>query len=221
MNKRLILTVILTAALVLFAAACQKTDTPQIPSEPGASEEGNETEMTKAQAEGYKRAEEATLWVNLRMDSGQDIVIELDPESAPVTVANFQKLVGESFYDGIIFHRIIPGFMIQGGDPSGTGRGGSEEQIKGEFTSNGVDNRLPHDRGTVSMARTPVPDSASSQFFICHGDSHFLDGDYAAFGRVVQGMDEVDRIAALRTNASDYPETPPVMAEVFFVEPAA
>ncbi|HHU04046.1 MAG TPA: peptidylprolyl isomerase [Fastidiosipila sp.] len=155
--------------------------------------------------------------VNILMDSGKSIVIELDAEAAPITVENFQKLVSENFYDGIIFHRIIPGFMIQGGDPKGTGTGGSEQTIKGEFRSNGVDNRLSHVRGVVSMARTQVPNSASSQFFICHADSTFLDGEYAAFGTVIYGMDEVDRIAESKTNRSDFPEQPPVMEKVFFV----
>ena len=173
----------------------------------------------KTSAQGYTKSEEATLYVNLAMDSGQHMVIELDPQAAPLTVANFQKLVGQGFYDGVIFHRIIPHFMIQGGDPQGTGRGGSDRKIKGEFASNGVDNPLSHERGVVSMARTPMPDSASSQFFICHGDSPFLDGDYAAFGRLVFGMDEVDRIAALTTDANDFPQTPPVMEAVFFVSP--
>lgn len=148
-------------------------------------------------------------------------MIELDPKNAPISVANFQKLVGESFYDEIIFHRVIAGFMIQGGDPEGTGRGGSKEQIKGEFASNGVDNRLSHERGVVSMARTPSPNSASSQFFICHGDSEFLDGDYAAFGRVIFGMDEVDRIATLQKDGNDFPAIPPVMERVFFVNPVS
>lgn len=170
-------------------------------------------------ADGYMVSEEPTTYVDLLMDSGQHLVIELAPDAAPVTVANFQKLVGDSFYDGLIFHRIIRGFMIQGGDPTGTGRGGSEEQIKGEFRSNGVDNPLSHERGVISMARTPHPDSASSQFFICHGDSLFLDGEYAAFGRVVLGMEEVDRIASLKTGAADFPDTPPVMERVFFVSP--
>ncbi|MDD2426744.1 MAG: peptidylprolyl isomerase [Eubacteriales bacterium] len=168
-------------------------------------------------AAGFKKAAEATNLVNILMDSGKSIVIELDEKAAPISVANFQKLVSESFYDGIIFHRIIPGFMIQGGDPQGTGIGGSDMKIKGEFKSNGVDNRLSHLRGVVSMARTQVPDSASSQFFICHEDSTFLDGEYAAFGKVVAGMDEVDRIARLKTNRNDFPDSPPVMKHVFFV----
>lgn len=168
-------------------------------------------------AKGYNKTDEATNLVNIAMDSGDHIVIELEPEEAPITVSNFQKLVSESFFDGIIFHRIIRGFMIQGGDPTGTGRGGAETKIKGEFASNGVDNRLSHRRGVVSMARTQIPDSASSQFFICHGDSLFLDGEYAAFGRVVHGMDVVDCIADLETDRSDFPDIPPVMEKVFFV----
>ena len=175
--------------------------------------------MEYSAADGYVMVEEPGEYVDLLLDSGQHIVIALDREAAPVTVANFQKLVGESFYDGLIFHRIIQGFMIQGGDPTGTGRGGSEETIKGEFLSNGFPNQLSHERGVVSMARTPLPDSASSQFFICHGDSRFLDGDYAAFGRVVLGMEEVDRLALLETGSGDFPRTPPVMERVFFVRP--
>ena len=182
-------------------------------------QEGTESKMDYTAAEGYEIASEPTDYVDILMDSGQHLVIRLDPGAAPHTVENFKKLAGESFYDGLIFHRIIEHFMIQGGDPTGTGRGGSEDLIKGEFLSNGVDNRLSHERGVVSMARTPLPDSASSQFFICHGDSQFLDGDYAAFGRVVYGMDELDRIARLETGPGDYPETPPVMEKVFFVQP--
>lgn len=122
------------------------------------------------------------------------ITIELDPEAAPITVANFKKLVNEGFYDGLTFHRIIKDFMMQGGDPLGNGTGGSEEEIKGEFSSNGVDNPLSHTRGAVSMARSMMPDSASSQFFIVHQDSIYLDGDYAVFGYVTEGMDVVDKV---------------------------
>ena len=122
------------------------------------------------------------------------ITIELDPSAAPITVANFKKLVNEGFYDGLTFHRIIKDFMMQGGDPLGNGTGGSEEEIKGEFSSNGVDNPLSHTRGAVSMARSMMPDSASSQFFIVHQDSIYLDGDYAVFGYVTEGMDVVDKV---------------------------
>lgn len=122
------------------------------------------------------------------------IELELDADQAPITVTNFVKLAQENFYDGLTFHRIIEDFMMQGGDPKGDGTGGSDETIKGEFDSNGVKNEISHTRGTISMARSSMPDSASSQFFICHADSDFLDGEYAAFGHVTEGMDVVDAI---------------------------
>jgi len=143
--------------------------------------------------------------VIIEMENGKKIEIELYPEVAPITVANFEKLVKEGFYDGLIFHRVIPGFMIQGGDPTGTGRGGSSERIKGEFASNGVKNTLKHTRGVISMARSMDPNSASSQFFIMHMDAPHLDGDYAAFGKVVSGMDVVDEIATCATGFMDRP----------------
>ncbi len=133
------------------------------------------------------------------------IELELFPETAPITVKNFLKLVDEKFYDGIIFHRVIKGFMIQGGDPKGIGVGGSKDQIKGEFLSNGVKNLLKHSRGVISMARTMVPDSASSQFFIMHKDSPHLDGQYAAFGVVTKGIEVVDTIADVETDYRDKP----------------
>ncbi len=133
-------------------------------------------------------------------------VIELQPDFAPKTVNNFKSLVAKGFYDGLIFHRVIPGFMAQGGDPEGTGMGGSKESIKGEFRSNGFkDNTLKHERGTVSMARTNDPDSASSQFFICFDDASYLDGDYAAFGKVIYGMETVDKIGEAVTDENDKP----------------
>ncbi len=144
--------------------------------------------------------------VTITMETGKQIKIELLPEYAPKTVANFEKLVKEGFYDGLTFHRIIPGFMIQGGDPLGNGMGGAKEKIPGEFKQNGfAQNTLKHVRGVISMARSQDPNSASSQFFIMHEDGAFLDGQYAAFGRVVEGMDVVDAIASVRTNAMDKP----------------
>ena len=130
--------------------------------------------------------------VKVVMENGGEFVIELYPEYAPVTVKNFEKLVKSGFYDGLTFHRVIDGFMAQGGDPEGTGCGGSDENIKGEFLQNGVNNPLSHTRGVVSMARSSNPDSASSQFFICYDDCSFLDGQYAAFGKVISGMETVD-----------------------------
>ena len=132
--------------------------------------------------------------VTFEMANGDVIKAELYPEVAPNTVNNFISLVKKGFYDGLIFHRVIPGFMIQGGDPNGNGTGGSEKTIKGEFSANGVENDISHVRGTISMARSSDPDSASSQFFIVQSDSTFLDGDYAAFGKVTEGMDIVDEI---------------------------
>ena len=132
--------------------------------------------------------------VTIEMENGDIMKAELYPEIAPNTVNNFISLIKKGFYDGLIFHRVISGFMIQGGDPNGDGTGGSEENIKGEFSNNGVDNDISHTRGTISMARASDPDSASSQFFIVQADSTFLDGDYAGFGHVTEGMDIVDKI---------------------------
>ncbi len=143
--------------------------------------------------------------VTIEMENGKKIKLELYPDKAPITVANFEKLVKKGFYDGIIFHRVIWGFMIQGGDPTGTGTGGSKERIKGEFLANGVVNSIKHTRGVISMARTADPNSASSQFFIMHRDAPHLDGQYAAFGKVVEGIEVVDEIASVDTNAMDKP----------------
>lgn len=134
------------------------------------------------------------------MKDGGVIDLELDKKAAPVTVENFEKLVKDKFYDGLIFHRVIPGFMIQGGDPEGTGMGGPGWHIKGEFAANGWDNPIAHKRGVISMARAQDPNSAGSQFFIMHRDASYLDGQYAAFGKVVRGIEVVDKIAGVRTN---------------------
>lgn len=143
--------------------------------------------------------------VIIEMESGPEIKIELYPLLAPNTVRNFISLVKQGFYNGVVFHRVIPGFMIQGGCPQGTGTGGPGYSIKGEFSSNGFPNSLTHTRGVISMARTAVPDSAGSQFFIMTDPAPHLDGQYAAFGKVVSGMEEVDRIAAVEKNFSDKP----------------
>ena len=152
--------------------------------------------------------------VVITMDTGEVIKLELYPEIAPKTVENFEKLVKDGFYNGLTFHRIIRGFMIQGGCPKGNGTGGPGWQIKGEFAANGWKNDLKHTRGVISMARTGHPDSAGSQFFIMHEDAPHLDGQYAAFGKVVEGMDVVDRIAAVRTLWGDRPMQPVVMQSV-------
>ena len=149
--------------------------------------------------------------IQIEMENGKLIKIELYPDIAPETVKNFEKLVLEGFYDGLIFHRVIEGFMIQGGCPDGTGMGGPGYNIKGEFSSNGVKNDLKHTKGVISMARSMRPDSAGSQFFIMHKDAPHLDGEYAAFGKVVEGIDVVDEIAAVSVDRNDKPKNPQVM----------
>ncbi|MDE6035693.1 MAG: peptidylprolyl isomerase [Ruminococcus sp.] len=152
--------------------------------------------------------------VNIEMENGKNIKIELYPEIAPITCENFEKLVKSGFYDGLIFHRVISGFMIQGGCPLGTGTGGPGWNIKGEFSSNGVPNDLKHTRGVISMARSMMPNSAGSQFFIMHQDAPHLDGQYASFGKVVEGMDVVDEIAGVSTDYHDKPLEPQIMKKV-------
>ena len=156
--------------------------------------------------------------VEIKIQNSGTIKLELYPEKAPKTVANFEKLVNEGFYNGLTFHRVISGFMIQGGDPTGTGMGGADENIKGEFAVNGVANDISHVRGVISMARSRSYDSASSQFFICHADAKYLDGQYAAFGRVIEGMEVVDEIAEVKTDYSDRPMIDMVIKTITVVE---
>ncbi len=144
--------------------------------------------------------------VTIEMENGGKIVAELYPEIAPETVNNFVYLAGQGFYDGLIFHRVISGFMIQGGDPLGDGTGGPGYCIKGEFLMNGIKNELSHKRGVLSMARAGHPNSAGSQFFIMHADAKFLNNQYAAFGKVTEGMDVVDQIASVKTDGNDRPK---------------
>ena len=155
--------------------------------------------------------------ITIEMKDGGVIKAELYPDIAPISVDNFVKLASKGFYNGLTFHRVIPGFMIQGGCPEGTGMGGPGYTIKGEFAANGVNNPLKHERGVLSMARAMDPDSAGSQFFIMHETSPHLDGQYAAFGKVIEGMDVVDRIANVRTNYSDKPLEPQII-EVMTVQ---
>ena len=178
MKRKIAIFLVLAVCLSLFACSCEKEE--------------------KASVEGTK--------VLFEIDGMGEFVIELKPDKAPETVANFKELVADKFYNGLIFHRVIPGFMAQGGDPDGNGMGGSPKTIKGEFSSNGFEtNDLKHKRGTVSMARTQDPDSASSQFFICFDNAAHLDGDYAAFGEVIYGMETVDKIGESVTDANDKP----------------
>lgn len=183
------------AVLVMGLSACggSKSDTTsetKATKAPKATETAEATKKPESKTTDTKGKHHAKIKVK---DYGT-IEVELDGDTAPITVANFIKLVNEKFYDGLTFHRIMSGFMIQGGDPLGNGTGGSDETIKGEFSSNGVENNISHKRGVISMARSSDPDSASSQFFIMHQDSTYLDGEHAAFGKVTKGMKVVDKI---------------------------
>lgn len=183
------------AVLVMGLSACgsSKSDTT---SETKATKAPKATETAEATKEPESKTTDTKgkHHAKIKVKNYGTIEVELDGGTAPITVANFVKLVNEKFYDGLTFHRIMSGFMIQGGDPLGNGTGGSDETIKGEFSSNGVENNISHKRGVISMARSSDPDSASSQFFIMHQDADYLDGEYAAFGKVTKGMDVVDKI---------------------------
>ncbi len=154
----------------------------------------------------------------IEMENGKTMTLELYPDKAPITVKNFVDLAEKGFYDGLIFHRVIEGFMIQGGDPDGTGCGGPGYSIKGEFSSNGVKNDLKHTRGVISMARSMAPDSAGSQFFIMHEDAPHLDGQYAAFGKLIDGFETLDEIAETPTGRADRPKTEQKMKSVTIVK---
>lgn len=179
--------------MTVFLAACGNSD--------------NDDTSSKEEEATVDYASEVTEnpIVTITMENDEKIILELEPKVAPNTVANFISLVEDGFYDGLIFHRVIPGFMVQGGDPDGTGMGGPDYSIKGEFSSNGFENEMLHARGVLSMARTNVPDSAGSQFFIMVEESTQLDGDYAAFGKVIEGMEVVDAIVAAERDGSDKP----------------
>lgn len=201
-------------AMVLSLTGCGTTGTDFTSGNKPENEKDTSATQQDIKTEAPERSH-----VKITMADGGEIVVELIPEYAPATVENFLSLVKEGFYDGLIFHRVIPGFMIQGGDPEGTGMGGSDKNIKGEFSSNGFkQNKLKHSRGVISMARAQHPDSASSQFFIMHEDAPHLDGNYAAFGKVISGMEVVDRIAAVETNENDKPLTDVVIESIRIIE---
>lgn len=190
----------------------------------GSTKEENPKEQ-KPQTEKQETADTETkekIMAEIKVKDYGTITVALEPEYAPITVENFVKLAKDGFYDGLTFHRIMEGFMMQGGDPNGDGTGGAEETIKGEFSENGVDNPLSHTRGAISMARSQMPDSASSQFFIVHEDSPHLDGQYAAFGYVTEGMDVVDKICetvpAIDQNGTVLPENQPVIESMKIME---
>ncbi len=180
-------------------------------------------DMTNGKIEdySYEETEETTNYVKLVVNKDKVILVELYPDIAPITVENFKKLVGEKFYDDMIFHRVIADFMIQTGDPEGTGMGGASEKIKGEFKDNGIENNLKHDKGVISMARSDDMDSASSQFFICVNDNDslgYLDGKYAAFGKVIAGYQYVEEISKVETDIYDKPINKQTLNSIRFVK---
>ena len=211
MKKRIFLTFTLLAALVL--GGCSSTGTQTAQDTDGSVQQDTAQTETQAQAEGI-----GTHHAEITIAGKGTISVELDGDAAPITVQNFMDLAESGFYDGLTFHRIIPGFMIQGGCPLGNGTGGPGWKIKGEFAANGVANPIKHTRGVVSMARAADPNSAGSQFFIMHQDAPHLDGQYAAFGKVVSGMDVVDKIASVKTDWNDKPTTPVRMKTVEIIE---
>lgn len=226
-NKMITMASGIVLCLALVLSGCKNNTGNSSSAEEPSSEAAQSSEASSAGEAApveYLPEQELTLnpdmvhpQVTIEMDDGKKIVVELYPEYAPNTVANFVSLVQDGFYDGVVFHRIKPDFMIQGGDPEGTGMGGPGYEIKGEFSANGVENSLSHQRGVISMARNGISmDSAGSQFFICVGDPVFLDGDYAAFGRVLEGMDVVDEIVSgERTGAqNDQAVEPRIMKAV-------
>ena len=204
----LLLTFLLTSSLLFLTVSC------------GSGGNGNAAAETAAPGTGGEGGGEngEPIMIEIEMESGGVIRLELYPDVAPITVDNFVSLAKEGFYDGLIFHRVINGFMIQGGDPDGNGTGGSGKNIKGEFAQNGVENNISHVRGVISMARARPMDSASSQFFIVQSDSTYLDGAYAAFGRVTEGMDVVDEIASVPTDRYDRPLEDVVIRTIRVVE---
>ena len=218
--KRMLL-LLLTAILLLLPAACNKT-TP-VAAKPTSAPAGSAPASAAAEPESEPAAESAGIHhAKITVKDYGDITVELDGDTAPITVANFMKLVNEGFYDGLTFHRIMDGFMIQGGDPLGNGTGGSDEKIKGEFAANGVQNDISHVKGVISMARATPYNSASSQFFIMVADYTGLDGNYAAFGHVTEGMEVAEKIAKdarpIDNNGTIPPEDQPVIESIVILD---
>jgi peptidyl-prolyl cis-trans isomerase B (cyclophilin B) len=200
---------LITILLIFLLAACNNDAQP----DEEQNEDANTPDETEEQTDYPNDVEENPI-VTIEVEDKEPIVIELYPEIAPNTVANFVSLVEQGFYDGLIFHRVIPGFMIQGGDPDGVGTGGPGYSIAGEFSSNGFENTLAHEAGVLSMARSQAPDSAGSQFFLMTEHSPHLDGDYAGFGQVIEGMETVEEIVSTERDGSDKPYEDQVMTKV-------
>ncbi|MFR1708486.1 MAG: peptidylprolyl isomerase [Clostridium sp.] len=201
MRKRRMGTLLITAVLSLTLMGCSTSNKENSKSQ--SNDSGKEIYISK---ETEKKENDKNPVATIEMEDGKVIKLELYPEIAPNTVRNFISLANSKFYDGLIFHRVISGFMIQGGDPEGTGMGGPDYSIYGEFTNNDFENTLLHTKGVISMARSRDNNSAGSQFFIMHGDAPNLDGDYAAFGKVIEGLDVVDSIAQMETGSNDKPK---------------
>lgn len=229
MNKDKLGTIIAVAVGVIFAALIIGLTFFAVSDKDGTfttSQKGNETTQNQSEntPEKEKTTMEETVKVLVEMENGDDFTLELYPEYAPETVENFVNLVNDGFYDGVGFHRIVEGFMAQGGDPEGTGMGGSDETIKGEFSANGFSqNTLSHTRGVISMARSQDYNSASSQFFICYDNASFLDGQYAAFGEVIEGMETVDAFLDVERTYNSMgelasPKTPVIMKKLTVIE---
>ncbi|GAA0120826.1 peptidylprolyl isomerase [Clostridium faecium] len=203
-KKTMSLLLVMILSFSLFIG-CSKKEEPNNENNDSANVDTTQTEKGK---------DDKNPVATIEMEDGSKIKIELYPDAAPNTVRNFISLANSNFYDGLIFHRVIPDFMIQGGDPEGTGIGGPGYSIKGEFSSNGFENNLNHDRGVISMARSQDKNSAGSQFFIMHKNSPHLDGEYAAFGKVIEGMEVIDKIAAVETDNQDKPKEDVKMKKV-------
>lgn len=203
MKKSTLGTLLITAILSLTLIGCSSSNKSSKEETNTGSNDNKEIYLSK---ETEKKEGDKNPVATIEMEDGKTIKLELYPEIAPNTVRNFISLANSKFYDGLIFHRVISGFMIQGGDPEGTGMGGPDYSIYGEFTNNQFENTLLHTKGVISMARSNDKNSAGSQFFIMHGDTPSLDGDYAAFGKVIEGMDVVDSIAKVETGSDDRPK---------------
>lgn len=221
MKKTILLIIIMLLTLTLVGCGNKKENKNEKKEEDKKVEKVVKEEINEGEIEGYKFkvVDKETDRVKIQMENGDIMLIVLSNSKTPITIKNFKKLVKEKYYDGLIFHRVIKDFMIQGGDITGTGFGSGEEKtIKGEFSSNGVENNLKHTRGVISMARSGDPNSASTQFFIIHKDSPHLDGNYAAFGKVFAGMKAVDKIAEVETDEDDRPLKEQKIKSIRFIE---
>ena len=217
--KKLICLILAVLMIGFVFTSCKKDEEEVVP-ETHEAPAAEDIDLSMVDSlDGVTESDEATDYVLITVEGYGQMLVRLFPDVAPATVENFKKLVGEGFYDGLTFHRVIKGFMIQGGDPLGNGTGGSEENIYGEFAENGFENNLSHVRGVVAMARSNDPDSASSQFYICHKDSgvESLNGKYATFGFVVYGIDIVDQIVKVNTDSNDKPLKKVVISSIKFV----